>query len=316
MRTQSDKVRPETRIATVAARQYGRIHLSQLTQLGLSRDQVKRRERAGWLHRTFRSVYAVGHIRTDRWALWSEALLALGPTAALSHTTAAALWRIRHTSERAIHVTTTGSTRRKAPPNVIVHRTTAAETTTRNHLTLTSLARTLRDAVTLIPEKERHEMLHQADQRWRITPRQIEAVLGRGRPGAAGLRSALEDRLPAAVLTRSRHERAFLHLCQKARLPQPLVNQTVAGLEVDAYFPTHRLIVEIDTPDFHGSPQAMRKDRERDTHLRLHGFDPPVRFLAEQLEKTPGYVSNTLRALLATPAGTPPRAPAPPGPAP
>lgn len=294
MRVPDDNVRPEERIAALAATQYGRVHRSQLVTEGFSDDQIYRRTEAGWLHRTFASVYAVGHIRDDRWALWSEALLALGPRAALSHTTAAALWRIRHTTERTIHVTLTGTTRRKAPPNVVLHRTTHQETTTRNHLTLTSLARTLRDAGTLIPQAERHEMLHQADQRWRITPRQIEQVLGRGRPGSTKLRTALQDRLPAALLTRSRHERAFLHLCHAAGLPLPLVNQTAAGLEVDFYFPTHRLIVEIDTVDFHGSPQAMKRDRERDLHLRLHGFDPPVRFLDEQLEQSPQRVAQLL----------------------
>ena len=298
MGASDDKVRADGTIAALAARQYGRVHRSQLLAAGLTHRQIARRTENGTLHRTFRSVYAVGHIRDDPWALWAEAVLALGPTAALSHTTAAALWRIRHTTERTIHVTLGSTTRRHAPPNVIVHRTTHAETTTRNHLPLTSVARTLRDAGTLIPERERHEMLHQADQRWGVTPRQIQAVLGRGRPGAARLRSALEDRLPAALLTRSRHERAFLHLCHDAGLPLPLVNQTVAGLEVDFYFPSHDLIVEIDSLDFHGSPRAIRRDHERDAHLRLHGHTSPVRFLDEQLEQGPRSVQRTVAQLL------------------
>ena len=300
MGASDDKVRAEGRIAALAARQYGRVHRSQLLDAGLTHRQIARRTENGTLHRTFRSVYAVGHIRDDRWARWSEALLALGPGAALSHTTAAALWRIRHTTERTIHVTIQGTTKRNAPPDVRVHRTTRAETTTRNHLTLTSLARTLRDAGSLISRRERDEMLHQADQRWQIRPREVERVLGRGRPGAAGLRRAYEDRLPAALLTRSSHERAFLHLCHQAGLPLPLVNQTVAGLEVDFFWPDHGLIVEIDTVDFHGSPQAMKRDRERDTHLRLQGFAPPTRFLDEQLEETPRRVTHTVAQLLAT----------------
>ena len=311
-----DKVRPEARIAAVAARQYGRVHRSQLLDAGFTPRQIERRTENGTLHRTFTSVYAVGHIRDDRWALWSEALLALGPAAALSHTSAAVLWRIRHTTEATIHVTLAGTTRRQAPRNVVLHRTTHQDTTQRSHLTLTSLARTLRDAGTLIGERERHEMLHQADQRWGITPQQIEAVLGRGRPGAAKLRSALEQRLPAALLTRSSHERAFLHLVAEAGLPQPLVNQTVAGLEVDFLWPQHGLIVEIDTADFHGSPQAMRRDRERDAHLRLHGHAPPVRLLDEQLEQSPRDVQRVVSALLAAPAGTPPHARAPRAPGP
>lgn len=85
-------------------------------------DRAK--EENGTLHRTFRPVYAVGHIREDRWALWSEALLALGPHAALSHTTAAALWRVRHTTEGTIHVTVAGSTRRGVGEDAAARRPT------------------------------------------------------------------------------------------------------------------------------------------------------------------------------------------------
>ena len=217
----------------------------------------------------------------------------------LSHTTAAALWRVRSTTERVIHVTLVGTARRKGPPDVFVHRTRLADRAVRGHLAVTTLARTLRDAGTLVGLAEREEMLHQADQRWRVTPRQIAAVLGRGRPGAAGLRGALDKRLPAALLTRSRLERRVLRICADAGLPLPLINQTVAGLEVDLYWPEHGLIAEIDTPDFHGDRTAMRTDRERDTHLRLHGFEPPVRFLDEHVDERPDYVARTLAALLA-----------------
>ena len=297
---QSDKVRSADAIAALAARQYGRVKRQQLLAAGLSARQIDRRLESGVLIATHPGVYAVGHVRDDRWALWSEALLVLGPTALLSATTAAALWRIRYATDPAIHVTVIGTTRRKAPPNVVVHRTRHADGTTRNDLAVTSLARTLRDAGRLVPVAERDEMLHQADQRWRLTPRQIHAVLGRGRPGAAALRHALERRLPSALLTRSRLERRVLQICADTGLPLPLVNQTVAGLEVDLYWPEHRLIAEIDSPGFHGDRTAMRTDRERDTHLRLHGFAPPVRFLDDHVDRRPGYVAETLTALLAT----------------
>ena len=47
----------------------------------------------------------------------------------------------------------------------------------------------------------------------------------------------------------------------------------------------------------------MQTDRERDTHLRLHGFEPPVRFLDGHVDGRPDYVAETLAALLAAAQG-------------
>ena len=42
----------------------------------------------------------------------------------------------------------------------------------------------------------------------------------------------------------------------------------------------------------------MKRDRERDIHLRLHGFEPPIRFLGEQLVADAGTVRTTLNTFL------------------
>jgi very-short-patch-repair endonuclease len=38
----------------------------------------------------------------------------------------------------------------------------------------------------------------------------------------------------------------------------------LCGFEVDAYFPEHKVIVELDSWKYHGDPEAFVTDRERD----------------------------------------------------
>ena len=58
--------------------------------------------------------------------------------------------------------------------------------------------------------------------------------------------------------TRSELERRMRKLARDHKLPRPLCNHTLdapdhPGLEVDAYFPTHRLVVETDGWATHGT---------------------------------------------------------------
>ena len=67
---------------------------AQLLAAGLDRDAIAYRRRVGRLHLLHRGVYAVGHRPPSPLATAMAAVLACGPDAALSHRSAAALWRI------------------------------------------------------------------------------------------------------------------------------------------------------------------------------------------------------------------------------
>src|SRR3954463_15142657 len=92
MRHKSQPDPVDRAIAEVAARQHGVIGHSQLVSLGLSRESVQRRVRAGHLHRIHQGVYAVGHKRLTQRGRWMAAVLAGGEGAVLSYRSAAALW--------------------------------------------------------------------------------------------------------------------------------------------------------------------------------------------------------------------------------
>jgi predicted transcriptional regulator of viral defense system len=92
-------------IAALAERQHGVIGHLQLRSLGLSRESIQRRVRAGRLHRVHRGVYAVGHKRLTQRGRWMAAVLAGAEDAHLSHRSAAALWGLLP-NRGEIHVTT------------------------------------------------------------------------------------------------------------------------------------------------------------------------------------------------------------------
>ncbi len=85
---------PNVLLAELAARQHGVVARAQLVALGFNRQAIAYRLKVGRLHLLHRGVYAVGHRPPSPLATAMAAVLACGPEAALSHRSAAALWRI------------------------------------------------------------------------------------------------------------------------------------------------------------------------------------------------------------------------------
>lgn len=126
----------------------------------------------------------------------------------------------------------------------------------------------------------------------------IDALISRSRGfrGVARLREALQiHRGPA--FTRSGLERRFLDLVKRAGLPGPTMNLFIEGCELDAYWPAERFAVELDTYDYHGSPQAFEADRIRQETLKLAGIEI-VRITGTRLDREPMTVMRRLRRLL------------------
>src|SRR4051812_49905425 len=114
MERQRDTRAIDGRIALLAEAQHGVVSRAQLLTAGLGAGGVDFRLRAGRLHRLRRGVYAVGHRRVSREGRWVAAVLAYGDGAALSHTTAAALWGPRPPSAAPVPVA--GPTHARVPP--------------------------------------------------------------------------------------------------------------------------------------------------------------------------------------------------------
>ncbi|CAA9536986.1 MAG: hypothetical protein AVDCRST_MAG30-4328 [uncultured Solirubrobacteraceae bacterium] len=252
---------------------------AQLLDAGLTSRQIERRLASGHLHALHRGVYAVGHTALPPFAHELAALLACGPTAHLSHRTAAVVWRMLPPAPGPIHVTISGSHRR-GPATVHLHRTTRPEVTHREDLPLTSAVRTLTDlTATGSPELDRA----------------VNEALVLRLVSAADIRH-LVPQGPAP--TRSEAERRLLALIAKARLPRPRTNVRLAGHEVDAHWPDQRLVVEVDGYAFHGTRAAFERDRARDADLLAAG-QRVLRVTWRQITDQPEALAARLGAALA-----------------
>ncbi len=98
--------------------------------------------------------------------------------------------------------------------------------------------------------------------------------------------------------TRSPLEDRFADFVVAQRLPPPQTNVLVAGDEVDALWPAAKLIVELDSWEFHAHRDAFEKDRGRDTDHLLAGYRT-IRLTRRKLDREADRVAAQIRTLLA-----------------
>jgi very-short-patch-repair endonuclease len=100
-----------------------------------------------------------------------------------------------------------------------------------------------------------------------------------------------------ANLTRSGFEILFRQVCHDHGLPQPRVNTTIAGKEVDFLFDHARLIVEADSWRYHKTRRAFEDDRARDVLTAKAGYRT-LRFTDRPLTEDPTSAAAAIAALL------------------
>jgi very-short-patch-repair endonuclease len=191
------------------------------------------------------------------------AVLACGADAALSHQSAAALWRILPRWQTPIHVTVP---RDRRHPGIHIHRSPHAETTTHYGIRVTTPARTLVDLADVLSPTQLTRALNEAQVQRLVTPAELATLLTRY-PGRRTARLT-----PERGATRSPLEDRFTRFLKRHRLPLPERNQQIAGHEVDAVYRAQRLVIELDSRQFHTTPRAFEQDRDRDADLLNAGF--------------------------------------------
>lgn len=284
----------------MAAGQDDVITRAQLLELGYSRHAIQHRIATGRLHRLWRGVYAVGRAGVTRRGVWKAAVLASGPAAALSHESAAALWRILPDAEAAIHVSVPeGVTRRQ--PGIRAHRRSslaASEIVEREGIRVTCPATTLVDIAASQPSPALERAVNDADKHELIDPEALRDALDLLPPRAGGpaLRTLLDRR--TFVLTDSELERRFLPLARRAGLGNPTTGAYVNGFRVDFHWPHLGLVVETDGLRYHRTPAQQARDRLRDQMHVTAGLTV-LRFTHGQVRYEPKRVEATLTAVRA-----------------
>lgn len=103
------------------------------------------------------------------------------------------------------------------------------------------------------------------------SPGALSDVLARN-PTHPGARRITPFADPKSPFTRSTFEDRFKALCDTYGLPTPRFNTHVCGYEVDALFEAEKLIVELDSWEFHRDRTSFVNDRNRDADTLAAGY--------------------------------------------
>jgi very-short-patch-repair endonuclease len=300
MRRQNDSGR---RAAALATRQHGVITRAQLPALGFSESAIDRQIRSGRLIVLFPGVFALGHAALSQHGRWLAATLACGPTAVLSHGSAAALWELTSGQPRKFHVTRPSTAGRGMPPGVRLHRYRSldpvTDVTSHRGIPVTRVERTLLDMCVVLPMRRVRRAFAQADVLRLVDFTEVNRLIDT-HPHRYGTRSfallAYENRHEGDQ-SRSDFEERLIEVFQAHGLPTPRRNAYLADLEVDISWPEARVAVEFDSYAYHRTRAARERDYDRQTQLQAAGFTVH-RVSERQLAETPELVVAAVRRSL------------------
>jgi hypothetical protein len=283
-------------ILALAGRQHGHVTRTQLLGLGVGRGAITGRLEAGEYAAVHAGVYCIGPRRDDPVSRAAAAVLACGEGTALSHASAASLWEFLPRWSFPLEVMARGERER---PGITAHRCqslTRRDITRQRGIPTTSPARTALDIAPRLSKKGLTRLVNDARRDGYLRLPALTDVLQRNprHPGTKLLRPFVENpRNP----TRSPLEDAFLALVEKYDLPTPHINVHRNGREIDAIFPAHHLIVEMDGWDYHKDQEAFEDDRERDADNLDHGLGT-VRITERRLKENSDHEAARLRRIL------------------
>lgn len=285
----------------LAAGQHGVVSYPQLLACGLSPDAVKHRVRVRRLHRLHQGVYAVGAARLGRTGRFMAAVLACGEAAALSHTSAAALWgMMRIAEDQRVHVSVPCRSGRRRRAGLQVHRSStlgAGHVTARLGIPVTTAERTIIDVADISSRRVTERAMDQATIDGLINdPRRLTGT--RGRSGSRHVTAILAAQRLGSTVTDSALEEMMLALCRQHDLPMPELGALVNGYKVDFLWRQDRLVVETDGFRTHGTRLAFETDRARDQAHVAAGYRT-MRFTYRQVAAEPATVALTISRALA-----------------
>lgn len=279
----------------LARNQHGVVSSDQLRGIGYTPQAIHHRIRTGRLHPLHRGVYVVGRPYATDHGRWMAAVIACGAGAVLSHSSAAALWRMGPEKSGLVELSLPSLSRR-CRPGLRIHQRPALkalDVTAEYGIPVTTPIQTLIDMTLRLDRPGIERMINEADKYNLAHPPGIRRALDErpGEPGVAQLRQILDRR--TFRLTKEELERRFLPLAAKAGLPVPLTGQSVNEFEVDFFWPDLGLVVETDGLRYHRTPAEQARDRLRDQAHTAAGLTQ-LRFTHEQVRYEPDYVQRIL----------------------
>ncbi len=296
------KLALERKLSALASTQKGTVGRDQLLALGFTAREIDLRIASGRLIPIFSGVYAVGHSAISREGRWLAATLAVGSTSALSYRDAGALWRMPDfTFLDRIDVTLPGTGSRSIK-GIRVHRSrdlNPAHIGEQQGIPVTSAAWTVLDLASTLGFRRVRQCFDVAARRGDLDLDEVAYLVdnGRGHRGRKPLALLAGLDRTQAGRTRSVLELDFLAFCREEGLPEPLINHTLDGFEVDACWPYARLVVELDSWEFHGDRESFERDRAKSAELQAVGFSV-IQVTNRRLKTERPKIADTIWRLL------------------
>jgi very-short-patch-repair endonuclease len=232
------------------------------------------------LTRVFPHVYRLNDAPVDDVTLLRAALVHAGPVAALSHTTALAVWGLR-SLERPLHLTVDQSLKRAGAPQLVVHRRLhfdpeSSQCVQRQGLRVTTLPRTLVDSWPLLAPEQRRPLALDVARQGKVTPAQLREALAE-RSNVGGRRALLQtidliDDGCQSELEAHGVLNVFRHRSMPSSVGQYRIQLPTGRIRLDRAWPEVKLAVELDGATHHTSPQDRRRDLARDRELAALGW--------------------------------------------
>jgi very-short-patch-repair endonuclease len=228
------------------------------------------------------------------------AVLACGPSAVLSHGSAAAVWGFGTEQGSMIDISVPAE-RRSQLRGIRVHRRTESvlgDVRIHERIPLTSPVHTLIDQATRVRPMQLERAVNEADKLDRVRADVLLASLDdyRGQPGVGPLRKLLD---PLTFrLSDSELEQRMRSLAKSAGLSVPETKAWVNGYEVDFYWPELGIVAEADGLRYHRTASQQRRGLERDQAHFAAGMWP-LRFSHWQIRYDAAHVRKILRRTVA-----------------
>lgn len=266
-----------------ASRQIGLITTGQLRHIGLTQRQVEWRVSKGALFRFRHLVYRAAGAPI----VWEQAVLAavLGARSntVASHTTAAAVWHLRHVDRHSAGLHLTGE-RRVQLKGVIAHvgRITDDERTIHRGIPVTTPERTIMDLAGTLTLHQLGECLDDALRRGLVQLKRLRRLVTQaaasrhGRRLLAPLHQLLADRIPGYRPDESDFEKKMNAEWDRLSLPHPerqfKVHCGKKTYRLDVALPDTKIGVEWDSLAHHGTRSGMDNDSDRRAELTAEGW--------------------------------------------
>jgi len=275
-------------VEATARTRLGLFTLADANACGLSTSLLRYHCRRARWSRLLPGVYGLNDVPDSAQRPMLAALLWAGPTAVLSHRTAAAMLGLDGIVPSPVEL---WARRAHGTAGVIVHRgeIEPPDVVRTGLLRATRLRRTVIDLASVLDDDLLELVVESALRR----DRNLDFDRPAGTCGAARLRRVLARRPPGAPPTESELETRYLQLIRAAALPPPVRQHTVfddvgrcVG-RLDVCWPEVGLWVELDGRATHTQGPALLSDRHRQNQLadRLQWL--PLRFTWEDVVARP-----------------------------